>query len=145
MCQLLVVSFSFRFHGNGQKVAPRIEYYFNALTEQIAQNAKRSCTLVSLVLSTSWTARGETTSKQRSATDQQARIHYLCNSRTDHHHLTKTDGLQHHTVGATMPREMVFSIILLVLPYGVKPLKSRAHCANHKNIIRNTICIKHSV
>ncbi len=31
-------------------------------------------------------------------------------------HHAKRDGLQHHTVGATMPREMVFSIIPLVPP-----------------------------
>jgi hypothetical protein len=120
MCQLLVISFSFRFHENGQKVAPHNEYYFNALTEQIAQMLREVSlycpSACAQVLSTSWTARGETISKQRSATDQQARIHYLCNSRTDHHCLTKRDGLQHHTVCATMPREMVFSIIQSVPP-----------------------------
>jgi hypothetical protein len=106
VCQLLVVSFSFRFHGNGQKFAPHNEYYFNALKQQIAQNAKRSCTLVSFSMCSGAFHLLDSFEEKLHQSKGQQLINRLG------YNTSVTPGL----IVIISPREMVFSIIRLVPP-----------------------------
>ncbi len=105
LCQLLVMSFSFRFHGNGQKVAPHNEYYFNALTEQIAQMLREVALIVLQHVLRCFPPLGQHEEKLHQRKGQQLinRLGYTTSA---------TPGL---TV-IISPREMVFSIMLLVPP-----------------------------